>query len=164
MNSIRYIRAATAASITLCFSWVAYAADEKSGDKPPMMFVQTAGGATLKDGKLILMSPSTTFSVENKTGHMPCSHFVKAWSNGDDSLKKNPPKAVLTIIAPNGESKKLDVTLQNPRFEGPTLAYDVNLTQGSAPEGTNEAALFMKDIRLASYDACAIYHCEVNGG
>jgi hypothetical protein len=44
------------------------------------------------------------------------------------------------------------------------LAYDVNLTQGSAPERMNEAALFMKDIRLASYDACAIYHCEVNGG
>jgi hypothetical protein len=126
--------------------------------------VQTAGGATLKDGKLILMSPSTTFSVENKTGHMPCSHFVKAWSKGDDSLKKNPSKAVLSLIAPNGESKKLDVTLQNPRFEGPNLADDVNLTQGSDPEGTHQAALFMNDIRLASFDGCAMYSCAVNGG
>jgi hypothetical protein len=163
VNSTRNICAAAAASIALCFSWPAFA-DEKSGDKPPMMFVQTAGGAVLKDGKLTLMAPSTTFSVGNKTGHMPCSHFINAWSNGDKTFKTDPPKAVLSVMAPNGESKKLDVTLQNPRFEGPNLIYDVNLTQGSAPEGTHGAALFMNDIRLASFDGCAIYSCEVNGG
>jgi hypothetical protein len=163
MNSVRNICAA-AASIALCFGGVAFAGDEKAGDNQPMIFVQTAGDAALKDGKLTLMSPSTTFSVGNKTGHMPSSDFVKAWSNADDSLKNNPPQAVLSITAPNGEPKKMDVTLQNPRFEGPNLVYDASLTQGSAPEAMNEAALFMKGIRLASYDACAIYHCAVNGG
>jgi hypothetical protein len=169
MNSIRYICAAAAAAIVLAFGWFAFADAEKSGDSqktgnnPPMMFVQTAGGATLKDGKLTLTAPATTFTVDNKMGHMPCSSFIKAWSNGDD-LKKNPPKAVLSILAPDGQSKKMDVTLQNPRFEGQNLVYDVSLTQGNAPEGTREAALFMNDIRLASFDACDIYHCQVNGG
>jgi hypothetical protein len=171
MNTIRYICAAAAASTVLCFGWLALAGNEKSGgnpksgDTPPMMFVQSAGGASLKDGKLTLMSPSTTFSVENKTGHMPCSHFIMAWSNGDDSFKKNPPKAVLSLAAPSGQRTKMDVTLQNPRFEGPNLVYDVSLIEGSAPVGMmHEAALFTNDIRLASYDACAIYHCQVNGG
>jgi len=162
MNRMPYIGAA-AASVVLCFSWIAVAA-EKSGDNPPVMFVQTAGGASLKDGKLTLMSPSTTFSFDKMTGHMPCSHFIKAWSAGDDSFKTNPPKAVLSATAPNGKSAKMDVTLKNPRFEGQSLVYDVSLTKGSAPEGMNEAAVFMNDIRLASYSSCDIYHCQVNGG
>ena len=61
MSHIGYIGAA-AASIALCFGWMAFAAEEKAGEKPPMMFVQTAGGVDIKDGKLTLMSPTTTFS------------------------------------------------------------------------------------------------------
>jgi hypothetical protein len=128
------------------------------------MFVQTAGGASLKDGKLTLMSPTTTFMSGKMVGKMPCHHFIKAWSNGDNTFKTNPPKAVLTVLAPSGESKKMDVTLQNPRFEGANLIYDVSLTEAGAPEGMNEAALFTNDIRLASYSSCDIYHCQVNGG
>jgi hypothetical protein len=164
MNYIRYISTA-AATIALCFSWVTFAAEEKSGDKPPVMFVQTAGGISLKDGKLTLMSPTTTFMSGNKVGKMPCHNFVQAWSEGGDTFKKDPPHAVLMAVTPNGTHTQMDVTLRNPRFEGPNLVYDVSLKQGSAPEGTHEeTALFMKDIRLASYAACDIYHCQVNGG
>jgi hypothetical protein len=163
MNRIRYIWAAAAASIALCFSWIVFAA-EKSGENPPVMFVQTAGVASYKDGRLTLMSPSTTFLFAKTTGHMPCSKFIKAWSEGDDSFKTNPPKAVLSVTAPNGESTKMDVSLQNPRFEGSNLVYDVSLIQGNAPDRMHEAALFTNDIRLASYSSCDIYHCQVNGG
>jgi len=163
MNSIRYICAATAASIALCFAWIALAADEKPGSNPPVMFVQTAGGAAINDGKLTLMSPTTTFMSGQMVGKMPCHNFIQAWSNGDTSFKTNPPKAVLTALAPDGEAKKMDVTLQNPRFEGQNLVYDVSL-EGSAPEGIHEVALFTNDIRLASIGDCSIYHCQVNGG
>jgi hypothetical protein len=163
MNNIRYICAAAAASIALCFGWIAFADTEKSGDKSPMMFVQTAGGIDIKDGTLTLMSPTTTFMSGKMVGKMPCHKFIQAWSNGDPSFKSDPPKAVLMAMTPNGEAKKMDVTLRNPRFEGQNLIYDVSL-KGNAPEGMHEAALFTNDIRLASFDACAIYHCEVNGG
>jgi hypothetical protein len=43
---------------------------------------------------------------------------------------------------------KMEVTLQNPRFEGPNLVYDANSQKGNAPEGLHEAALFMNDARL----------------
>src|SRR5262249_24958668 len=153
--NIRYICAAAAAMV-LSSGWLAFAA-EKSGDKQPMMFVQTAGQASVKDGKLTLMLPSTTFTKGNMTGHMPCSKFIKTWSSGDDSFKTNPPKAVLSATTPNGEQKQMDVTLQNPRFEGPNLVDDVSLANGGAQGGTmHEAALFTNDIRLASYDACQI--------
>jgi hypothetical protein len=163
MNYIRYICAA-AAAIALSFGWIAFAA-EKTGDSAPVMFVQTAAGMSIKDGKLTLMSPSTTFSEGKMTGHMPCSKFIKAWSEGGDSFKTNPPKAVLSVTAPNGEQAKMEVTLRNPRFEGQNLIYDVSLINGSAQEGMqHEPALFTNDIRLASYAACDIYHCQVNGG
>jgi hypothetical protein len=165
MISIRYICAA-AASIALCFSWIAFAA-EKSGDTP-VMYMQTAGGISLKDGTLTLMSPTTTFMSGNQVGNMPCRNFVQAWSEGGDSLKKDPPKAVLMVMTPEGEKKKMDVTLRNPRFEGQNLVYDVSYVSGSAPEGKHQAmhetALFMNDIRLASFSSCDIYHCQVNGG
>jgi hypothetical protein len=148
--------------MALCFSWLAFAAEEKSGDKP-VMFVQTAGGVDIKDGKLTLMSPTTTFMSGQMVGKMPCHNFIQAWSNGDPSFKTNPPKAVLTALSPDGQAKKMDVTLQNPRFEGRNLVYDVSL-KGNAPQGMQEAALFTNDIRLASLASCDIYHCAVNGG
>jgi hypothetical protein len=167
MKIIRDICVA-AASIVLCSGWIAFAATEKSGDNPPVMFVQSASKASFKDGKLMLMSPSTTFFSDRpagQAGHMPCSSFIKAWSNGDNSFKTNPPNAVLSVLTPNGEPTKMVVTLQNPRFEGPNLVYDANLLKGSAPEGMyQEAALFTNDIRLASAGDCQIFHCEVNGG
>jgi hypothetical protein len=162
MNYIRYSSAA-AASIALCFSWSAFADTEKSGDNAPVMFVQTAGGVSVNDGKLTLMNPTTTFMTGKMVGKMPCHKLIVAWSNGDSSFKTNPPKAVLMAMTPDGDAKKMDVTLQNPRFEGRNLIYDVSL-KGNAPEGMQEAALFMNDIRLASYSSCEIYHCQVNGG
>jgi hypothetical protein len=150
MNSIRYICAA-AASIVLCFGWIAFAATEQSGDNQPVMFVQSASGVSFKDGKLTLMSPSTTFfsgQPARLAGHMPCSKFIRAWSDGDNNFKNNPPNAVLSVFVPNGEPTKMVVTLQNPRFEGPNLVYDVNMLKGSAPEGMKEAALFIDDARL----------------
>jgi hypothetical protein len=159
MNYIRYICAAAATAV-LCFSWLAFADTEKQ----PVMFVQTAGGISLKDGTLTLMSPTTTFTSGKMVGKIPCQNFIQAWSEGGDSFKKDPPSAVLMGVGPNGTHMKMDVTLRNPRFEGQNLVYDVSLKQGGAPEKMNEPALFMNDIRLASFSSCDIYHCQVNGG
>ncbi len=151
MKTIRQIYALALASAVLCFGWAVLAASEGQGDNPSVMFVQSAPGASLKDGKLTLMSPSTIFFSGEPTrmaGHMPCHKFIKAWSDGDDSFKKNPPSAVLTAFVPNGQPMKMDVTLRNPRFEGSNLVYDANVVNGSAPEGMHETALFMNDPRL----------------
>src|SRR5208337_1059303 len=162
MNGIRYICAA-AASIVLCFGWIAFAATESSGDNPPVMFVQSAAGVSFKDGKLTLMSPSTIFFSDRPArlaGHMPCHNFIQAWSDGDDSFNKNPPNAVLSVFVPNREPEKMVVTLQNPRFEGSNLIYDASVIKGSTPAGMYEAALFIDDIRLSG----GPYHEDVLPG
>jgi hypothetical protein len=150
MTSFRYICAAVS-SVVLFFGGIAFADTEKPGDNPRVMFVQSAPGVSLKDGKLTLMSPSTIFfsgQPERMAGHMPCHKFIQAWSDGDDSFRKSPPVATLTAFGSNGTPMKMDVTLQNPRFEGANLVYDANVVNGRAPEGMHEAALFMNDPRL----------------
>lgn len=166
MNRIRYIGAAAAALIALCLGWIAFAATEKSADNnPPVMFVQTAAQASFKDGELTLMHPSTIFFSDRparEAGHLPCSDFIKTWSEGSgDSFKKDPPNAVLSVFVPNAEPKKMVVTLQNPRFEGSNLIYDANVIRGSVPQGMYEAALFIDDIRLSSGGP---YHDDVLPG
>jgi hypothetical protein len=163
MSSMRYVRTA-AASTVLCFGGIAFAATEKTDNNQPVIFVQSAPKASIKDGKLTLMSPSTTFHTASQTGHMPCSKFIETFSNGDKSLKSDPPKATLSAFVPNGEPKKMSVALRNPRFDGPNLVYDVSILNGTAPEGMQEAALIMDDVRLANAGNCTIYNCEVNGG
>jgi len=160
--------------IALCVGWIAFAATEQSGDNPPVMFVQSAPGVSFKDGKLTLMSPSTIFFSDRPArlaGHMPCHNFIQAWSDGDDSFKKDPPNAVLSVFVPNAEPTKMVVTLQNPRFEGSNLIYDANLIKGSAPQGMYEAALFIDDVRLSNRwpggdPSCfpGGFGCSANGG
>jgi len=170
INIFRYICAA-GASIALCFGWIAFAATEKSDDNPPVMFVQTAPGVSFKDGKLTLMTPSTVFFSDRPArvvGHIPCREFIRSWSEGGDSFKKDPPNAALTVFVPNGEPTKMVVTLQNPRFEGANLIYDAKVVKGSAPEAMYEAALFIDDVRFSRNlrdpltGDCPIYHCQVN--
>ncbi|MGA7329892.1 MAG: hypothetical protein WBX25_36775 [Rhodomicrobium sp.] len=152
MNNVRSICVA-AASIVLCFGWTAFAATEKSGDNPAVMFVQSSSGASFKDGKLTLVSPSTVFFSERPerlAGHMPSGNFIKAWPLGEDSLKKDPPNAVLAVFDAKQQPAKMVVTLQNPRLEGSNIVYDANIIKGSVPEGIHEAALFIDDSRIVS--------------
>jgi hypothetical protein len=175
MKNMRYAVPAAIAVIALCFGWIAFAAPEKKDGNLPVLFVQSSAAATLKDGKLTLMSPSTVFISDRPArlaGHVPCHNFIQAWSNGDDSFQKDPPNAVLSSFVPNGEPKKVAITLQNPRFEGPNLIYDVNILRGSAPEGMKEAVLFIDDIRLSARSwpggdtSCfpGGIECSANGG
>src|SRR5215468_5314827 len=141
MNKIRYISAA-AASIVLCLGWIAFAATGDQSDNPRIMFVQTASGMSYKDGKLTLMSPATAFFSDRPArvaGLMPCSNFIKAWSEGgEDSFKTNPPNAALVVFDTSGEPEKMAVTLQNPRFEGQNLIYDVSVIKGNVKDGTHK--------------------------
>jgi hypothetical protein len=64
--------------------------------KVPMLFVQTAKGATLVNGKLTLtgVSPLTVYFSDRPTrvaGHIATSEMVPLWSEGKDSFLKEPP-------------------------------------------------------------------------
>src|SRR6185503_4263318 len=64
--------------------------------KVQILFVQTARGAPLANGKLTLMgvSPTTVFFSDRQNriaGHMATPEIVPLWSEGSDSFLKDPP-------------------------------------------------------------------------
>jgi hypothetical protein len=66
------------------------------------MFVQTAREIAYKDGVLTLqdVSPMTVFFSDRPrriVGHVRNDLFLKKWAEGSNSLKSDPPNAVLSV-------------------------------------------------------------------
>ena len=114
----------------------------------PMLFVQTAKGATLVNGKLTLMgvSPMTVYFSDRSTrvaGHIATSEMVPLWSEGKDSFLKDPPNATLSTFTTDGKVADVVVELKNPGLDGDQMTYDVRVLQGKLPDNAAAASLFV---------------------
>ena len=112
-----------------------------------MLFVQSAHGAELSDGKLRLknVSPSTIFfsdRPERITGHEPTEDFVSNWGEGDDSFKTNPPNATLSIVT-GPEPQEIVLVLKSPKLDKGDLLYDVEVLDGSKKVTGGASSLFI---------------------
>jgi hypothetical protein len=103
------------------------------------MFVQTAAEAAVVDDVLTLHDASRStlyFSdrPERVVGHVTSEMFVDMWDEGENSFAENPPNAVLAFLEP-GEDVPEDVVtvIRNPRMEGTTLSYDIEVLEGTMP-------------------------------
>src|SRR5262245_65619489 len=82
----------------------ATAAQAPSTDKKvEMLFVQSAKGATLANGKLTLtgVSPTTVFFSDRPqriAGHIATSEMIPLWTEGKDSFLNDPPNATLSAF------------------------------------------------------------------
>ena len=133
-----------AAAAILSAPAAARAADEDIAD---LLFVQTGGKTTLSNGELRLtgVNPHTLYFTdrpERIVGKVTTKDFVEHWATGDDSFKSDPPNAVLT--ADNGNSaEEVTVVLRNPRLDGDTLVYDVEVLSGADTLSGDWASLFI---------------------
>jgi hypothetical protein len=121
--------------------------------KVPLLFVQTAKGASLVNGKLTLdgVSPMTVFFSDRPTrvaGHLATSEMVPLWSEGKDSFLKDPPNATLSTFAADGKVGNVVVELRNPGFKGDQMTYDVRVLQGKLPDKAKGASLFIDVIGM----------------
>ena len=120
----------------------------------PMLFVQSARGAALDRGTLVLIgvSPTTIFfsdRPERVAGHMVTSEMVPLWTEGTASFATDPPNATLSAFA-GGKMRNVVLTLRNPRLTGDTLLYDVSVLRGrlTAAGATDGASLFIDVIGM----------------
>jgi hypothetical protein len=116
--------------------------------KVPMLFVQTAKGATLVGGKLTLngVSPMTVYFSDRPTrvaGHVATSEMLPIWSEGKDSFLKDPPNATLSTFTTDGKVGNVVVELKNPGLNGDQMTYDVRVLQGKLPDKAEGASLFI---------------------
>ena len=116
---------------------------------PEVLFVQSANGIVFKDGVLTLkdISPTTVFFTDRPqraAGHVRNDMFLKAWNDGKNSFKVDPPNAALSFFDGMGGRPALAVmVLSTPRADGKNLLYTARLLQGNIPAQTAEATLFI---------------------
>jgi hypothetical protein len=121
--------------------------DCEDTDEVNMLFVQSAHGAELANGKLRLKSvnPSTLFFSDRPdriTGHESTADFVANWSEGEDSFKSNPPNATLSILT-GPEPQEIVVVLTAPRLDNGDLLYDVEVLDGASSASGEASSLFI---------------------
>ena len=114
------------------------------------LFVQTAGGLTSDGSSRITLegvSPSTIYFADRpqrEVGHMSTSRFVDLWDEGDNSFATDPPNAVLSFAEPADRTpEEVVVTIRDPRADGNSLSYQVNVLDGTLPASTGPVALFI---------------------
>ena len=127
--------------------------DKDKDKKVPLLFVQTAKGATLANGKLTLngVSPMTVFFSDRPTrvaGHVATSEMIPLWSEGKDSFLKDPPNATLSTFTADGKVGNVVVELKNPGLKGDQMTYDVRVLEGKLPDKAEGASLFIDVIGM----------------
>jgi hypothetical protein len=113
------------------------------------MFVQVANGSESTTGELTLtgLSPSTLYfsdRPERIVGHMTTAQFVDQWSVGDNSFASDPPNAVLSWVG-TSENRPDDcvVVLTEPKAEGDSIHYAIEVLEGSVPASSGACTLFI---------------------
>ena len=113
------------------------------------LFVQTASGFSGGDSTITLhgVSASTLYFADRpqrEVGHMSTQRFVELWGDGENSFEVNPPNAVLSFLESDDTAPEdAVVVIRDPRLEGDSLAYDIELLEGSLPSGSVACSLFI---------------------
>ena len=113
------------------------------------MFVQSAHGMTTSNGTLAFhgLAHSTLFFADRPqrvVGHMHTRKFVDEWDEGENSFAEDPPNAVVSFLE-DGDSVPEDVTIviRDPKLEGDTLTYKVEVLDGTLPAKAGPCSLFI---------------------
>ena len=114
------------------------------------LFVQTARSLSSDGEKTITLhglSPSTLYFADRpqrEVGHLSSTRFVDLWGEGENSFAVDPPNAVLSFAEPEDRTPEdVVVTILDPKVEGDTLSYMVEVLDGTLPSSTGPCALFI---------------------
>jgi len=119
--------------------------------KVELLLVQNSRGIAIDKDKRTLtlkgVSPTTLFFSDRPVrmaGHYNKEDYLKLWTDGKDSFDADPPNATLSVFE-EGQDDLLDVVvkLQNPRYQGDDLIYDITLIEGKLPKVGGPSSLFI---------------------
>jgi hypothetical protein len=118
-----------------------------------MLFVQSARGAMLGDGKLTLVgvSPTTVFFSDRPgriAGHLSTEQILSLWHEGRDSFLRSPPNATLSAFGEDGQVANVVVELGRPDLEGDHMIWDARVLEGRMPAKVEGASLFIDVIGM----------------
>lgn len=120
----------------------------------PSLIVMNADGGTLSGNTLTLTgiaSNSIIFADRpvRSAGHALTTHLIEEWAEGSDSFAKDPPNATISIV--NKDASDVEdavVVLKNPKLDGTTLTFTVDVLESSITSVDGPVALFIDIIGL----------------
>ena len=113
------------------------------------MFVQTARRMTKDDGTVTFhdISPATLFFSDRPqrvVGHITAKQFVDEWSVGENSFADDPPNAVISFLEAGDETPEdAIVVLKDPKLEGSSITYSIDLLEGTLPASGESVSVFI---------------------
>lgn len=115
----------------------------------PSLGVINADGATLEGNKLTLTGITRNVIVfadrpVRAAGHETTELFISRWDTGKDSFQNDPPNATVSVLG--GEKDGVTdavVILKNPKLDGTTLTFDVDVLEGDLKGLQGPAAVFI---------------------
>jgi hypothetical protein len=111
------------------------------------LFVQSAESVSVTAKQITMagVSPTTIYFSDRPariSGHMKTSHFMTAWTMGDDSFELSNPNAALSVF--NGDDVvDLVVVLSHPKLTDGTLTYRIRILDGDIPAKKGAGSLFI---------------------
>ncbi|HEY6408954.1 MAG TPA: hypothetical protein VIY29_15955 [Ktedonobacteraceae bacterium] len=116
------------------------------------MFVQSAHGLTTSNGTVTFhgLAHATLFFADRPqrvVGHLTSRKFVEQWGDGEDSFAEDPPNAVVSFLE-DGDTvpEEVTMTISDPRLDGDTLTYHVDILDGALPASAGPCSLFIDPV------------------
>ena len=121
-------------------------------DSIEALFVQSAHGLTTSNGSVTFhgLAHATLFFADRPqrvVGHLTSRKFVDQWGDGEDSFAVDPPNAVVSFLE-DGEAvpEEVTMTIRDPKLDGDTLTYKVDILDGTLPAKAGPCSLFIDPI------------------
>jgi hypothetical protein len=125
---------------------------EQQVDQIEALFVQSADGLTTNNGSVTFhgLAHATLFFADRPqrvVGHLSSRKFVDQWSEGEDSFAEDPPNAVVSFLE-DGDTvpEEVTMTISDPRLDGDSLTYKVDVLDGTLPANAGPCSLFIDPV------------------
>jgi hypothetical protein len=125
---------------------------EPQVDQIEALFVQSAHGLTTNNGSVTFhgLAHATLFFADRPqrvVGHLSSRKFVDQWGEGEDSFADDPPNAVVSFLE-DGDTvpEEVTMTISDPRLDGDSLTYTVDVLDGTLPASTGPCSLFIDPV------------------
>jgi len=126
--------------------------NETNLDSIEALFVQSAHGLTTSNGSVTFhgLAHATLFFADRPqrvVGHLTNRKFVDQWGEGEDSFADDPPNAVVSFLE-DGDAvpEEVTMTIRDPKLDGDTLTYKVDILDGILPAKAGPCSLFIDPV------------------
>ncbi|MGK9167633.1 hypothetical protein KXR53_15115 [Inquilinus limosus] len=120
----------------------------------PSLIVMNARGASLAGTTLTLtgVAPNSIVFADRPVraaGHALTAHLMREWAPGRGTFAKDPPNATVSMLASDASRvSDVVVVLKDPKLDGDTLTFNVEVLEGSLTGGDGPASVFIDIIGM----------------